>query len=210
MQADEEERARVGRRTDVAMLLRGISDEDWRWLHGRNVEELLTRFPIGGGHGLSGEIVREGLVGDMDPEVLANIIGREFTARLARGLGIHADIHLDLRFRRLETLQYKSVRVIWMTARAEDVASIYAWCLARMRKSDEPRAAETFGPWDWGSHLDSIVRNTFPEGRRGLSGYFGILRGMSNDGFIGKAMIMALRQLDKCNQEIGSGLGRRH
>lgn len=204
--------APVEEQMELAMLLRGIADENWRLAHARNVDELLAHFPIGGCQGLSGEIVREGLVGDMNQEVLANIIGGEFTSRLVRGLSAHAGIHLDLRFQSLETLPFKSMRVLKMTASTRDVASIYAWHLARMPKSDRPKApaAETFGPWDWGGNLDSIVRNSFPEERRGLSGYFGILRGMSNDGFIGKAMLMALRQLDKYYQETGSGMGRRH
>ncbi|WP_426434045.1 hypothetical protein [Bradyrhizobium genosp. P] len=127
-------------------------------------------------------------------------------------MAAYAGLSLNLNFCGIEVMAGRPMRVLRMTASSSDVASIYAWLLPLLpsNRSEEPSAAQTFGPWDWGGNLDSIVRRTFPSERKGISGYATNFREMSNDGFIAKAMLMSLRHLDKYYRGSSPGEGLRH
>jgi hypothetical protein len=199
-------------RVDVALLLRGISDEYWKSTLKHQASNLMLGFPQNGSVGFNADIIREAILDDMDADLLTQIIGRELVSRLRRGLAERAGLSLDLKFCGIEVLPVRPMRVLRMTASRGDVASIYSWLVGRIRSDrlEKPPAAETFGPWDWGGSLDSIVRLTFPSEGKGISGYSRIFQEMSNDGFIEKAMFMSLRRLDRYYQGSSPGEGLRH
>ena len=199
-------------RVDVAFLLRGISDEYWNSTLKYQANNLMLRFPRESSVGFNVDTIHEAILGDMDTDLLAEIIGRELVSRLCRGLAAHAGLSLDLKFCSIELLPGRPMRVLRMTASGSDVTSIYAWLIARLppNRLEKPPAAETFGPWDWGGNLDSIVRLTIPTEAKGISGYSMIFREMSTDGFIAKAMFMSLKHLDRYYQGSSSGEELRH
>lgn len=189
-------------RVEVALPLRGITDDIWHSTIRYRAEDLMQSFPLDGSVGLNAEIIKEALLADMDPTLLSDTIAREFVSRLRRGITTHAGLDLDLRYRTIETVKLRPIRVVRMTAAAEDVGSIYAWNVARMNPSDGPKASVAFNHWDWGRCLDSIVRHSFPSS---VYAYSNILGEISNDGFVVKAMLMALRSLDRYHREaVGS------
>ena len=148
----------------------------------------------------------------MDTDLLTQIIGRELVSRLSRGLAERVGLSLDLKFCGIEVLPVRPMRVLRMTASRGDIASIYSW-LVGLIPSDrlgKPPAAETFGPWDWGGNLDSIVRRSFASEGKGVSEYSRIFLEMSTDGFVAKAMFMALRHLDRYYHGSSPGEGLRH
>lgn len=199
-------------RVEIALLLRGISDEYWKSTLKYQGSNLMLRFPRDSSVGLNADIIREAILGDMDTDLLSEIIGRELVSRLRRTTAVHARLSLDLKFCGIEVLPVRPMRVLRITASRGDVASIYAWLLARIPAGhrDKPLAAETFGHWDWGGNLDSIVRLTFPSEGKGISGYSRIFQEMSNDGFIEKAMFMSLRKLDRYYLGSSPGEALRH
>ncbi len=144
------------------------------------------------------EVVRQATIPEMDMDLLSEIIGREFTARLGRAIAANAGLTFDLRFRGMEVTGVRPIRVLRMTASGSDVASIYSWLVARIPadRLEKPAAAETFGQWDWGGNLDSVVRLSFPGEGKGVSAYWSIFRAMSHDAFIAKAAVMAMRDMD--------------
>ncbi|WP_426434046.1 hypothetical protein [Bradyrhizobium genosp. P] len=81
-QADD---ARTDGRADIALLLRGISDEYWNSTVKFQASNLMLRFPQEGCVGFNADVVREAILLDMDRDFLSEIVGREMVSRLRRG-----------------------------------------------------------------------------------------------------------------------------
>jgi len=71
----------------------------------------------------------------------------------------------------------------------------------------DPTPIEELGQWDWGLHPDSIIRSVAQGEAGGLSNYTRIFRQMSNDRFMVKAPLTALRHFDVFEQ--GRGAAKR-
>lgn len=158
----------------------------------------MLRFPQYVKHGVDRDLMNAVVREDIDKKVLSAILGREFVARLANAIGEGAGLHLDLRFKSVVPSEAGAMRFLRMTGTAEDVRTIYRWNVSRIDPCQHltPPAVEDLNEWDRGSCLDSIVRR-LPQGETyGNTIYGKVFRDMGGDGFIEKAMLIAMRHFD--------------
>ena len=189
-------------RLEVTLLARGIPDEVWVAAFERSTDDLMRRFSQYGS-GSDYELIRKAIVADLDRQAFLETIGREFTARLVREIGRGADIDLGLQYLRMDLSKVGAMRFVSFTIEATDAAAIYDWNVTRAAPGLEIPAIGSLSRWDWGLWLDSMVRSLNQADRNGASFYGGLFLQMWNDGFIVKAMLLALRHPDVFSRQLG-------
>jgi hypothetical protein len=196
------EQADHGDRRVVTLLARGILDEVWVAAFEQSTDDLMRKFSVCGS-GSDYQLIRKTLVSDLDPQALLNTIGREFMVRLAREIERGAGINLDLRYLRMEVSEAGAMRFVTCTVRPKDAAAIYDWNVTRAAPRMEKPAIGVLNRWDWGLWLDSIVRTIDNAETRGTTVYADLHRKMWNDGFIAKAVVLALKHPSLFRQGLG-------
>lgn len=185
-------------RREIALLVRGISDESWRAALRQGAEDVMIRFRQYGGDGADCEAIKEIIWQDIDQAVLLAVVAREFVVRLVAAIEQGAGLKLDLRFKSVEPSLGGGVRFLRIRATSEDVQAINRWNVDRMdpRWKIFPKSECDLNEWDMGAYLDSIVRSIGPRQSAFVTLYGDLLRDMNGDGFIGKAVLVALQHLD--------------
>jgi hypothetical protein len=165
---------------------------------------LRERFSQSGDHGREYDLIKSAISLNIDRQVLVDSIGGEFTVRLAREIERGAALAMDLRYTGMEVAGDRPKRFLSFTIQREDAAAIYKWNVERAGlPSERVPTAESLSRWDWGQWLDSILRTGNRADGQGSSAYWRIFREMWQDGFIVKAVILALRNPKIFRQEFG-------
>jgi hypothetical protein len=191
-----------GDRREVNLLLRGIRDEFWISAIEESADDLMRR--LFRGDGAARDLVRDAMVADLDKAVLSEAIGRELTSRLAREIRQHAGIDLDLRFSALEILKGGSARFLTVDIGGTAAAAIYDWNVRQAGlPAEKVPALATLGKWELGEWLDGIVRSINGPRRNGVTVYADLFHSLWIDGFLVKAMLLALKHPSMFRREMG-------
>ena len=193
-------------RRDIALLVRGISDESWHASFRQGADNLMICFRNYGGNGAGREAIKARLWQDIDQAVLLAVVAREFVVRLGTAIQEGAGLSFDLRFKSVELSQGGAMRFVRMTATSEDVKAINRWNVIRMdpRWRISPKPEHDLNEWDSGAYLDSIVRSIGPQQSAFVTLYGNLFRDMGRDGFIERALLVASRHLDMFAQDDGT------
>lgn len=185
---------------ELTLLTNEIHDETWVAAFDHCTDRLMLGFSNYDAHGLDHRLIRAVLVAYMDSQVLLDTVGREFTHRLRREIERGAGIELDLRYSGMDLSRAGAMHFLSLTMGRGDATAIYDW---NMRQAARPSSIKPSGPWQWGLWLDRIVRSIDRTAGSGSGIYAGLFRDMCFDGFIVKAMVLALRHPAVFGQEWG-------
>lgn len=185
---------------ELTLLTNEIHDEVWVAAFEHSIERLMTGFSNYDAHGSDHRLIRAALVADFDRQVLLDTIGHEFTSRLTREIERGAGIELGLRYSQMDLSRAGAMHFLSLTMGRGDSTAIYEWNVRRVGRRSSIRAS---GPWQWGLWLDRIVRSIRRTEGCGTGIYACLFREMWFDGFIVKAMLLALRHPAVFGQELG-------
>ena len=185
-------------RVEILLPIVSIRDEIWNAAFAKAANALAREIHRRGGHGRSRNEVRTCFLAHLDPAAMSHSFGRNFLALLKRHIRDHLEIDLDIRLKRLDANESGLMKVIMLTVRPCDAATIFN-CVAWINTSGhvEQMRGHTgaIRSWEWGLIFDWFVSSLNKILRKRSDVYYRLFRELDENGALRNAMIAGLDQV---------------
>jgi hypothetical protein len=205
-------------RVEILLPIVSIKDEIWNAAFGKAANALAREIYRRADHGRSRGEVRACLLTHLDRAAMSRSLGRDFLALLKRHIRDHLEIDLDIRLKRLDANESGLMKVIMLTVRPCDAATVVN-CVAWINTSGHVERMRghtgAIRSWEWGLLFDWFVSSINKILRKRSDVYSRLFRELDENGALRTAMIAGLDQAALRTSLYGenpvlSGLGPRN
>jgi hypothetical protein len=147
-------------RVEIVLLAGCPADEKaWDAAFTAAVKSLAKEIVARGDHGRSQKELQGDIVAHLDRDAMAASLGRGYLVMLTREIKTHLEIDLDIRLGRVDTSRSGFIKVLFLTVRLCDAATVFN-CMASISHGDLEQLRNRTGAmrnWEWGLLLYNFI-----------------------------------------------------